>query len=169
MIDLNLSLASSGAVRTNGYENRLRLGYSRNRGVYRLAITPTGEWKGLTIRALWQTEKGVVFSTLVEDGKAEVPAVVTSEPGEGRLSFEGSDGVRTLTSAAIRYHVAANNIGKRDDMPEPGTPAWEAFIAAMQEQMKGGIVQAMENTVGLSIRDGKICMTYEKEEKNEDN
>lgn len=169
MIDLNLSLSSSGAVRMSGCENRLRLGYSRNKGIYRLNIAPTGEWKEMTIRALWRTEKGKVFSTLVEDGKAEVPACITSEPGEGRLTFEGSDGVRILTSADVQYSVAANSGGKPEDMPMPDTPAWEALLNTMQGQMERGVAAAIENTVGLSIQDGKICVTYEREDEDADN
>ena len=37
----------------------------------------------------------------------EVPAFVTAVPGEGRITFEGSDGTRTITSADMRYRVAA--------------------------------------------------------------
>ena len=107
MIERNISLASTGSARTSGCDNQLRLGYSRNRGIYRLNITQTGEWEGMTIRALWHTERGMLFSSLVEDGKIEVPAIVTSTPGCGRLVFEGSDGTRTLTSADIKYSVAS--------------------------------------------------------------
>lgn len=48
-------------------------------------------------------------ASLVEDGAVEVPALVTAVPGEGCITFEGSDGVRTLTSADLRYRVAANS------------------------------------------------------------
>ena len=116
MIERNISLASTGSARTSGCDNQLRLGYSRNRGIYRLNITQTGEWEGMTIRALWHTERGMLFSSLVEDGKIEVPAIVTSTPGCGRLVFEGSDGTRTLTSADIKYSVAMNS-GTMGDIP----------------------------------------------------
>ena len=39
MIERNISLASTGSARTSGCDNQLRLGYSRNRGIYRLNIT----------------------------------------------------------------------------------------------------------------------------------
>ena len=45
MIERNISLASTGSARTSGCDNQLRLGYSRNRGIYRLNITQTGEWR----------------------------------------------------------------------------------------------------------------------------
>ena len=41
MIERNISLASTGSARTSGCDNQLRLGYSRNRGIYRLNITQT--------------------------------------------------------------------------------------------------------------------------------
>ena len=143
MIERNISLASTGSARTSGCDNQLRLGYSRNRGIYRLNITQTGEWEGMTIRALWHTERGMLFSSLVEDGKIEVPAIVTSTPGCGRLVFEGSDGTRTLTSADIKYSVAMNS-GTMGDIPEPPVPAWQQLVALV-EQAKDEAWQAGED------------------------
>lgn len=143
MIECNISLASTGSARTSGCDNQLRLGYSRNRGIYRLNITQTGEWEGMTIRALWHTERGMLFSSLVEDGKIEVPAIVTSTPGCGRLVFEGSDGTRTLTSADIKYSVAMNS-GTMGDIPEPPVPAWQQLVALV-EQAKDEAWQAGED------------------------
>lgn len=143
MIERNISLASTGSARTSGCDNQLRLGYSRNRGIYRLNITQTGEWEGMTIRALWHTERGMLFSSLVEDGKIEVPAIVTSTPGCGRLVFEGSDGTRTLTSADIKYNVAMNS-GTMGDIPEPPVPAWQQLVALV-EQAKDEAWQAGED------------------------
>lgn len=143
MIERNISLASTGSARTSGCDNQLRLGYSRNRGIYRLNITQTGEWEGMTIRALWHTERGMLFSSLVEDGKIEVPAIVTSTPGCGRLVFEGSDGTRTLTSADIKYSVAMNS-GTIGDIPEPPVPAWQQLVALV-EQAKDEAWQAGED------------------------
>lgn len=143
MIERNISLASTGSARTSGCDNQLRLGYSRNRGIYRLNITQTGEWEGMTIRALWHTERGMLFSSLVEDGKIEVPAIVTSTPGCGRLVFEGSDGTRTLTSADIKYSVAMNS-GTMGDIPEPPVPAWQQLVALV-EQAKNEAWQAGED------------------------
>ena len=108
MIEYKLSLASSGAVKTPGSMDALQLGYSRNCGVYRLRVSTADEWKGMTLRAFWHTPGGSPPASLVEDGVVEVPALVTAVPGEGCITFEGSDGVRTLTSADLRYRVAAN-------------------------------------------------------------
>lgn len=143
MIECNISLASTGSARTSGCDNQLRLGYSKNRGIYRLNITQTGEWEGMTIRALWHTERGMLFSSLVEEGKIEVPAIVTSTPGCGRLVFEGSDGTRTLTSADIKYSVAMNS-GTMGDIPEPPVPAWQQLVALV-EQAKDEAWQAGED------------------------
>jgi hypothetical protein len=42
MIEQSVSLASNGVVKVPGYEQLVRFGYTKNRGVYRLAITATG-------------------------------------------------------------------------------------------------------------------------------
>lgn len=42
MIELSVSLASNGVVKVPGYEQMLRFGYTKNRGVYRLAVNATG-------------------------------------------------------------------------------------------------------------------------------
>ena len=39
MIELSVSLASNGVVKVPGYEQLVRFGYTKNRGVYRLAVT----------------------------------------------------------------------------------------------------------------------------------
>lgn len=132
MIELSVSLASNGAARVPGYEQLVRLGYTKNRGVYRLAVSATGEWQGLNIRAFWHTPGGDPSSSLVVDGHVDVPASVTAQPGNGCITFEGSDGIRTVTSADLHYRVAANSGTEDGDMPEPGTPAWEQLVDAVK-------------------------------------
>ena len=107
MIEYKLSLASSGAVKAPGYEDMLRFGYNKNCGVYRLRVTAADEWKGMKLRVFWHTPEGDPPASLVENGVVEVPAFVTAVSGEGRITFEGSDGTRTITSADMRYRVAA--------------------------------------------------------------
>ena len=51
MIEQSVSLASNGVVKVPGYEQMVRFGYTKNRGVYRLTVTATGEWEGLAIAA----------------------------------------------------------------------------------------------------------------------
>ena len=60
-----------------------------------------------------------------------VPASVTAQPGNGCVTFEGSDGTRTVTSADLRYRVAANSGTDDGSMPEPGTPAWQELVGAV--------------------------------------
>ncbi len=132
MIDYAVSLASNGAAKTLGYEQMLRFGYTKNRGVYRLAVTATGEWQGLAIRCFWHTPGGKdPASSLVADGSVEIPASVTAQPGNGCITFEGSDGTKTVTSADLRYRVSANSGTEDGTEPEPGTPAWQQLVDAV--------------------------------------
>lgn len=132
MIELSVSLASNGVVKVPGYEQLVRFGYTKNWGVYRLAVTASGEWEGLTIRAFWHVPDGKdPASSLVVDGYVAVPASVTAQPGNGCVTFEGSDGTRTVTSADLRYRVAANSGTEDGSMPEPGTPAWQELVDAV--------------------------------------
>lgn len=134
MIELNVSLASNGAAKLAGYEQMLRFGYTKNRGVYRLAVTASGEWEELAIRCFWHVpDSKDPLSSLVVDGYVDVPASVTAQPGNGCITFEGSDGTKTVTSADLRYRVAANSGTEDGTEPEPGTPAWQAFVDAVKE------------------------------------
>ena len=60
-----------------------------------------------------------------------VPASVTAQPGSGCITFEGSDGTKTVTSADLRYRVSANSGTEDGSMPEPGTPAWQELVDAV--------------------------------------
>lgn len=134
MIELSVSLASNGAAKLAGYEQMLRFGYTKNRGVYRLRIEAAGEWKGLAVRCFWHVPDGKdPPSSLVVDGYVDVPASVTAQPGNGCITFEGSDGTKTVTSADLRYRVTANSGTEDGTEPEPGTPAWQAFVDAVKE------------------------------------
>lgn len=132
MIEQSVSLASNGVVKVPGYEQMLRFGYTKNRGVYRLAVTASGEWEGLTIRAFWHVPDGKdPASSLVVDGYVDVPASVTLQHGDGCITFEGSDGTKTVTSADLRYRVSANSGTEDGTEPEPGTPAWQQLVDAV--------------------------------------
>nr|DAP59797.1 MAG TPA: collagen alpha 1(VIII) chain protein [Caudoviricetes sp.] len=132
MIEQSVSLASNGVVKVPGYEQMLRFGYTKNRGVYRLAVTASGEWEGLAIRAFWHVPDGKdPLSSLVADGYVDVPAGVTAQSGNGCITFEGSDGTKTVTSADLRYRVAANSGTEDGTEPEPGTPAWQQLVDAV--------------------------------------
>ena len=132
MIDCPVTLTPSGGVVLPGHASALALGYTKNQGVYRLHIDATGEWEGLTIRAFWHVPDGKdPVSSLVADGSVAVPASVTAQPGNGCITFEGSDGTRTVTSADLRYRVAANSGTDDGSLPEPGTPAWQELVGAV--------------------------------------
>ena len=132
MIEQSVSLASNGVVKVPGYEQLVRFGYTKNRGVYRLAVTASGEWEGLTIRAFWHVPDGKdPASSLVVDGYVDVPASVTAQPGNGCITFEGSNGTKTVTSKDLRYRVSANSGTEDGTEPEPGTPAWQQLVDAV--------------------------------------
>lgn len=132
MIEFPITLTSGGSVCLPGHAFALALGYTKNRGVYRLHVTASGEWEGLTIRACWHLPGGgAPASTLVKDGYVAVPASVTAQPGSGCVTFEGSDGTKTVTSADLRYRVSANSGTEDGSMPEPGTPAWQELVGAV--------------------------------------
>ena len=129
MIKQSVSLASNGVVKVPGYEQLVRFGYTKNRGVYHLHVDATGEWEGLAIRAFWHVPDGKdPASSLVVDGYVAVPASVTAQPGSGCITFEGSDGAKVMTSADLRYRVAANSGTEDGTTPEPGTPAWQQLV-----------------------------------------
>lgn len=131
MIEQSVSLASNGVVKVPGYEQLVRFGYTKNRGVYRLAVTASGEWEGLAIRCFWHVPDGKDPASSLVDGSVDVPASVTAQPGNGCVTFEGSDGRRTVTSADLRYRVSANSGTEDGTEPEPGTPAWQQLVDAV--------------------------------------
>lgn len=132
MIEQSVSLASNGITKVPGYEQLVRFGYTKNRGVYRLHVDATGEWEGLAIRCFWHVPDGKdPASSLVVDGYVDVPASVTAQPGSGCITFEGSDGTKTVTSADLRYRVSANSGTEDGTEPEPGTPAWQQLVDAV--------------------------------------
>lgn len=128
MIELPVTLTSTGGAVS--FASPVTLGYTKNKGVYRLLITAEGEWQGLTIRCFWHLPGGTdPASSLVQDGFVDVPASVTAQPGTGCITFEGSDGEKTVTSADLRYKVGSNSGTEDGTMPEPGTPAWEQLVS----------------------------------------
>ena len=135
MIDLPVTLTSDGRVQLPGHAAALMLGYTKNKGVYRLRIDAESEWAGLVIRCCWHVPGGDdPASTLVVDGCADVPASVTALAGGGCITFEGSDGTKTVTSADLRYRVGANSGTENGSMPEPNTPAWEALVGTVKDE-----------------------------------
>ena len=125
MIERQIHLSSGGGAALQGYDGLLRFGYTKNQGIYALRVEADGEWQGMTLRAFWHLPDGnAAPSTLVVDGLVEIPALITAVPGEGRITFEGTDGTRTLTSADVCYCVAENSGTEDSTLPQPGTPAF---------------------------------------------
>ena len=131
MIEFPITLTSSGSVCLPGRAYALALGYTKNRGVYRLAVTASGEWEGLAIRCFWHVPDGKDPASSLVDGYVDVPASVTAQPGSGCVTFEGSDGAKVMTSADLRYRVSANSGTEDGTEPEPGTPAWQQLVDAV--------------------------------------
>ena len=132
MIEFPITLTSGGSVCLPGRAYALALGYTKNRGVYRLAVTASGEWEGLAIRCFWHVPDGKdPEASLVVGGYVAVPASVTAQPGSGCVTFEGSDGTKNMTSADLRYRVSANSGTEDRTEPEPGTPAWQQLVDAV--------------------------------------
>ena len=162
MIEFPITLTSGGSVCLPGHAFALALGYTKNRGVYRLAVTASGEWEGLTIRAFWHVPDGKdPASSLVEDGYVAVPASVTAQPGNGCITFEGSDGAKVMTSADLRYRVSANSGTEDGTEPEPGTPAWQQLVDAVHadataaEQAKTDAQTAAQQSEASAKKSGK--------------
>lgn len=162
MIEFPITLTSGGSVCMPGYVFALALGYTKNLGVYRLHVDATGEWEGLTIRCFWHVPDGKdPASSLVVDGYVAVPASVTAQPGNGCVTFEGSDGTKTVTSADLRYRVSANSGTEDGTTPEPGTPAWQQLVdavhtdAATAEQAKTDAQTAAQQAGASAEKAGK--------------
>lgn len=162
MIEFPITLTSGGSVCLPGHAFALALGYTKNRGVYRLAVTASGEWEGLAIRCFWHVpDSKAPASSLVVDGYVAVPASVTAQPGSGCVTFEGSDGTKTVTSADLRYRVSANSGTEDGTEPEPGTPAWQQLVDAVHtdataaEQAKTEAQTAAQQSEASAQKAGK--------------
>ena len=146
MNEMTIRLDKNGAAAVPG--GQLLLGYAGNRGNYRLCIEQRGEWKGLTVCAHWHTP-GASAATLVENGVLTVPAAVTAVPGTGCITFEGTDGSRTVTSADVRCRVCANSGTAEGALPAADTPAWEALVKRLGA---GGISAAGKQALLTVLR-----------------
>lgn len=150
MIEQLVSLQSDGTVKSRTYDNILQFGYTKNRGVYGLRVAMSGEWSGLITRVFWHTPDSIEPpSSLVTDGFVAVPALVTSVAGTGCITFEGSDGTKTVTSADLRYRVSGNSGTEDGFTPEPDSPAWEQLVELIKNQ--GGGISDEEKQALLAV------------------
>ena len=137
MIEQQITLCSNGRAVLSGHSGGLLLGYAHNTGVYRLRVVCSGEWDGTTVVAFWHLPgPAEPLTTLVADGAVEVPALVTAQGGSGTVTFEGSDGTRTVTSASVPYRVLSNAGTTDPTLPEPGTPAWQQFLQQVKRELR---------------------------------
>ena len=152
MIEQQITLCSNGRAVLSGYSGGLLLGYAHNTGVYRLRVVCSGEWDGTTVVAFWHLPgPSEPLTTLVADGAVEVPALVTAQGGSGTVTFEGSDGTRTVTSASVPYRVLTNSGTTDPTLPEPGTPAWQQFLQQVKRELRNAAAGLSDEERGLIL------------------
>lgn len=152
MIEQQITLCSNGRAVLSGYSGGLLLGYAHNTGVYRLRVVCSGEWDGTTVVAFWHLPGPAgLLTTLVADGAVEVPALVTAQGGSGTVTFEGSDGTRTVTSASVPYRVLSNSGTTDPTLPEPGTPAWQQFLQQVKRELRNAASGLSDEERGLIL------------------
>lgn len=152
MIEQQITLCSNGRAVLSGYSGGLLLGYAHNTGVYRLRVVCSGEWDGTTVVAFWHLPGPAgPLTTLVADGTVEVPALVTAQGGSGAVTFEGSDGTRTVTSASVPYRVLTNSGTTDPTLPEPGTPAWQQFLQQVKRELRNAASGLSDEERGLIL------------------
>lgn len=152
MIEQQIMLCSNGRAVLSGYSGGLLLGYAHNTGVYRLRVVCSGEWDGTTVAAFWHLPgPAEPLTTLVADGAVEVPALVTAQGGSGTVTFEGSDGTRTVTSASVPYRVLTNSGTTDPTLPEPGTPAWQQFLQQVKRELRNAASGLSDEERGLIL------------------
>ena len=152
MIEQQITLCSNGRAVLSGYSGGLLLGYAHNTGVYRLRVVCSGEWDGTTVVAFWHLPGPAgPLTTLVADGAVEVPALVTAQGGSGTVTFEGSDGTRTVTGASVPYRVLSNSGTTDPTLPEPGTPAWQQFLQQVKRELRNAASGLSDEERGLIL------------------
>lgn len=152
MIEQQITLCSNGRAVLSGYSGGLLLGYAHNTGVYRLRVVCSGEWDGTTVVAFWHLPgPSGPLTALVADGTVEVPALVTAQGGSGTVTFEGSDGTRTVTSASVPYRVLSNSGTTDPTLPEPGTPAWQQFLQQIKRELRNAASGLSDEERGLIL------------------
>ena len=152
MIEQQITLCSNGRAVLSGYSGGLLLGYAHNTGVYRLRVVCSGEWDGTTVVAFWHLPGSAgSLTTLVADGAVEVPVLVTAQGGSGTVTFEGSDGTRTVTSASVPYRVLSNSGTTDHALPEPGSPAWQQFLQQVKRELRTAASGLSDEERGLIL------------------
>ena len=128
----------SAQIGGTGANLELRFGYSKNAHMYSVKFIRSKEWEDLYIRVHFHPEADIydVEPVLAQNNIVNIPATVTSMPGEGKLTIEGTDGYKTVTSADIPYRVSENSGIDSETDPEPGESSFQQFVDAVKEDAK---------------------------------
>lgn len=128
----------SAQIGGTGANLELRFGYSKNAHMYSVKFIRSKEWEDLYIRVHFHPEADIydVEPVLAQNNIVNIPAMVTSMPGEGKLTIEGTDGYKTITSADIPYRVSENSGIDSETDPEPGESSFQQFVDAVKEDAK---------------------------------
>ena len=81
-----------------------------------------------------------------------------------RITFEGTDGTRTLTSADVCYCVAENSGTEDSTLPQPGTPAWQALLDRLKAAVESGVFRGEKGEPGPQGEPGAAGPTGPKGE-----
>lgn len=164
MIDVDIVLYSNGGADANAITesgDSIYFGYAKNANIYRLRVHPTGIWEGLAIRAFYHPDGDKPPAQLCVDNYIPVPSLITANPGDGIIVFEGTNGTQVVTSANVKYHVSENAGIEDGDTPNPGTPAWVQLVDTVGAEAKSAKESADRAQAALDdllkgIREGKF-------------
>ena len=140
MQEFTVQLFDNGSARISGTgaNLELRFGYSKNAHIYSVKFIRSKEWEDLYIRVHFHPEADIydVEPVLAQNNIVNIPAAITSMPGEGKLTIEGTDGYKIITSADIPYRVSKNSGIDSETDPEPGESSFQQFVDAVKEDAK---------------------------------
>lgn len=140
MQEFTVQLFDNGSAQISGTgaNLELRFGYSKNAHIYSVKFIRSKEWEDLYIRVHFHPEADIydIDPVLAQNNIVNIPAMVTSMPGKGKLTIEGTDGYKTITSADILYRVSENSGIDSETDPEPGESSFQQFVDAIKEDAK---------------------------------
>lgn len=136
----------SAQISGTGANLELRFGYSKNAHMYSVKFIRSKEWENLYIRVHFRPEADIydVEPVLAQNNIVNIPAMITSMPGEGMLTIEGTDGYKTITSADIPYRVSENSGIDSDTDPEPGESSFQQFVDAVKKDAESATQAAKD-------------------------
>lgn len=146
----------SAQISGTGANLELRFGYSKNAYIYSVKFIRSKEWEDLYIRVHFHPEADIydVEPVLAQNNIVNIPAMITSMPGEGKLTIEGTDGYKIITSADIPYRVSENSGIDSDTDPEPGESSFQQFV----DEVKKDAEEAKQ-----AAKDAESALTETKE------